>query len=99
MTDSTDSLVAALNRRVAGRLEETVKLVVTDRGTLWLDRDGARIVDEDAGTADVTLTASETVFRDLFDGTRNPMAAVMTGSLKIDGSMATAMRIGKALMG
>lgn len=100
MTDSTDSLIAALNDRVTGRMEDRVKLVVTDRGTLWLDGTGARLMEAgETGQPDVTLTAKEEVFRGLFDGSRNPMAAVMTGSLKIDGSMATAMRVGKALMG
>lgn len=100
MQDDQDRLLAALDRRVKGTLEDRVKVVVSDHGTIWLDGTGARVVEEgDTGIPDVTLTASEDVFRGLFDGSRNPMVTVMSGALKIDGSMGTAMRVAKVLMG
>ena len=100
MQDDQTKLLASLDRRVKGTLEDKVKVVVTDRGAIWLDGTGARVIEEDdTGTADVTLSASEDVFRGLFDGSRNPMTTVMSGALKIDGSMSTAMRVAKVLMG
>ena len=43
--------------------------------------------------ADVTFTASVEIFEEIFNGELEPTAAFMTGKLKIDGDMGTAMRL------
>jgi len=51
MQDDQTKLLASLDRRVKGTLEDKVKVVVTDRGAIWLDGTGARVLEaEDTGT-------------------------------------------------
>ena len=57
-----------------------------------LDLPGA--ADEEA---DVTLTADRATFEGLLSGDVNPTMAFMTGKLKVDGSMGTAMKLGALL--
>lgn len=53
-----------------------------------------RASDEDT---DVTLSASAETFEGILSGDINPTTAFMTGRLKLDGDMGTAMRLGSAL--
>ncbi len=59
-----------------------------------IDTDGARESDEEAAC---TLVADQDTFQGLFDGTVNPMAAMMGGDLKVEGDMSVAMKLGKIL--
>ena len=45
----------------------------------------------------MTLFASRDTFEGILDGSVNPATAFMTGKLKIDGNMGTAMQLGQAL--
>ncbi len=47
--------------------------------------------------ADVTMTANADTFQDILAGTLNPTMAFMSGKLKLDGDMGTAMKLGSAL--
>ena len=55
---------------------------------------GARAADDEA---DVTLTASRETFEGMLSGDVNPTMAFMTGKLKVDGAMGTAMKLGALL--
>ena len=96
MTAVMDEFLAALQPRVAGVLKGSAKLVITGFGSVMLDETGAR---EGDGEADVTLSASEAVFRAIMEGSQNPVMAVMSGKLKVDGSATRALKIGQILTG
>jgi putative sterol carrier protein len=57
--------------------------------------DGNIKVTEGGGDADVTIRASEEIFRAIASGEQNPTTAYMTGKLKIDGDMGAAMKLQK----
>ncbi len=95
MSDVITHAVTALNEKLAGSgFDGTAKFVIEDEGAIMLDGNGARAADEDA---DVTMTADSDTFRSILDGSLNPTAAFMGGSLKIDGDMGAAMRLGSVL--
>ena len=94
MSDVVTEAVAALNEKISGGFDGTAKFVIEDEGSIIIDSDGARASDEDA---DVTLTASADTFKAILDGEQNPTAAFMTGKLKVDGDMGTAMRLSGVL--
>lgn len=95
-----EELITLLGPRVAGQLQGTAKLVVKDEGAVILDSDGARAGDghADGEEADVTLAASEQVFRAILSGDQNPATAYMTGKLKVDGSLQRALKVSAILM-
>lgn len=95
MSDVIDQAITALNEKLAGDgFDGTAKFVIEDEGAIMLDSDGARAGDDDA---EVTMTADADTFRAVLDGSLNPTAAFMGGSLKIDGDMGAAMRLGSVL--
>jgi putative sterol carrier protein len=83
-----------LSPKVKDTLQGTAKLVIKDEGSVMLDNSGARSADEDA---DVTLIASEDVFRAILDGSQNPAMAFMSGKLKVDGSSMRALKVSEIL--
>ena len=95
MSNVIDAAVVALNEKLGGFADGTAKFVIKDEGAIMVDAGGARAGDDDA---DVTLTASRETFEGLLSGDVNPTMAFMTGKLKVDGSMPTAMKLG-ALLG
>jgi putative sterol carrier protein len=96
MSAILDEFIAFLGPRVAGQLQGTAKLVIVDEGTVYLDTDGARSGTEDEA-ADVTLAASEQVFRNILSGDQNPAMAYMSGKLKVDGSLQRALKVSAIL--
>ena len=96
MSTIMEAFLTALQPRVTGVLQGTAKLVIAGQGSVMMDETGAR---EGDGAADVTLTASEQVFRAIMAGTQNPVMAVMSGKLKVDGSATRALKIGQILTG
>lgn len=94
MSAILEEFITFLGPRVAGQLQGTAKLVVKDEGAVMLDSDGARAGDE---AADVTLEASEQVFRAILSGDQNPATAYMTGKLKVDGSLQRALKVSAIL--
>ncbi len=91
-----EEFLPVLQAKAEGNIEGTVKLVIADEGTIWLDETGARDTDTD-GEADVTLSASADVFKEIFSGERNPMTAYMTGALSVDGSTSRALKVSAVL--
>jgi len=80
--------------RARGRIKGSVRLEMPDLGSLFVDETGAR---EDESPADITLTATAQVFRNIVEGTQNPATAFMTGKLKVDGNPMRALKIGEIL--
>lgn len=91
MSDVVNEAVSQLNEKIGGQgFDGTAKFVIEDEGALMIDENGARQGDEDA---EVTLSASAETFKAILDGEENATAAYMTGKLKLDGDMGTAMRL------
>ncbi|MEM9717485.1 MAG: SCP2 sterol-binding domain-containing protein [Pseudomonadota bacterium] len=85
-----EDFVNTLQPKVAGTLQGTAKIDLTDLGQVFLSEDGAEISDQDA---DVVLSATSAVFQAILDGSQNPMMAYMSGKLKIDGSVGRALKV------
>ena len=93
MSKVVEAAVAALDERAKG-FDGTAKFVIEGEGSVYIDADGARAGDDEA---EVTLTASRETFEGLLSGDVNPTTAFMTGKLRVDGSMGTAMKLGALL--
>lgn len=96
MSDTVTRMIDFLGPRARGQIKGSAKLVVPGEGSLILTDAGAHAGD---GDADVTLTASEDVFRDIAEGNQNPVTAFMKGKLKVDGSTTRALKVSEALTG
>ena len=94
MSAIIEEFVSFLDPRAKADLRGTAKLVISDEGAVMLDETGARAGDEEA---DVTLTASEDVFRNILSGDQNPVMAFMSGKLKVDGSTQRALKVSAIL--
>ncbi|ALI54819.1 SCP2 sterol-binding domain-containing protein [Celeribacter marinus] len=95
MSDVITTAVDALNEKIEGGFAAgTAKFVIEGEGSIVIDVDGARASDD---AADVTLTADVDTFQGMLDGSLNPTAAFMGGSLSVDGDMGMAMQLGAAL--
>lgn len=97
MSAVLQEFITVLSPRVAGQLQGNAKLVIAGIGAVFLDSAGARDAAGSDHAADVTLSASESVFRAIMAGTQNPAAAYMTGKMKVDGSLPRALKIGTIL--
>ena len=93
MSSVIEGAIKVLAERISS-FDGTAKFVIEDVGTIMIDESGVRAGD---GEAEVTLTASRDTFEGLLNGETNPTMAYMTGKLKIDGSLPTAMKLGSAL--
>jgi putative sterol carrier protein len=91
-----DEAVAALSAKLAGGFDGSAKFVIEGEGAVIVDGGGVRAAD-DGDDADVTMTASVDTFQGILSGDVNPAMAFMSGKLKLDGDMGTAMRLGSAL--
>lgn len=94
MSDVIDRAVTELNAKLDGGFDGSAKFMIEDEGTIVVDEAGARAADTET---DVTLTADADTFQRILEGDLDPTAAFMQGRLKLDGDMATAMRLGSAL--
>jgi putative sterol carrier protein len=91
-----DEAVAALSEKLSGGFDGSAKFVIDGEGAVLVDGAGVRAAEE-GDEADVTMTADADTFQDILAGNLNPTAAFMTGKLKLDGDMGTAMKLGSAL--
>ncbi len=89
-----EEFVTTLHPKAQGQIKGTAKLVIEDQGVVMLTEDGAEAAD---GVADVTLKASETIFRAILNGSQNPIMAVMSGKLKVDGNQMRALKVSEIL--
>ena len=93
MSSVIEGAIKALAERISA-FDGTAKFVIEGEGAIMIDESGVRAGDDEA---EVTLTASRDTFEGLLNGETNPTMAYMTGKLKIDGSLPTAMKLGAAL--
>jgi len=68
----------------------TAKFEIEGEGSIVLNENKVYASDEET---DVTFKASVEIFQEIFNGELDPTSAFMTGKLKIDGDMGTAMRL------
>jgi putative sterol carrier protein len=94
MSDVIDSAVAALDEKLGGGFDGSVKFEIEGEGAIIVDGGGVRAGDE---PADCTLKADAETFRAILEGELNPTTAFMSGRLSVDGDMGTAMRLGATL--
>ena len=91
MSKIIDDAVAALKEKMSNTsFEGSAKFEIETEGSIVI-RGGSVCASDDP--ADVTFTASVEIFEEIFNGELEPTAAFMTGKLKIDGDMGTAMRL------
>ncbi|MCT4682737.1 MAG: SCP2 sterol-binding domain-containing protein [Roseicyclus sp.] len=91
-----DHAVKALSDRLSEGFDGSAKFVIEGEGAVMVDGGGVRAA-EDGDEADVTMTADADTFQSILAGDLNPASAFMTGKLKLDGDMGTAMRLGSVL--
>ena len=95
MSEALEAAATALREKFAGAdFEGSVKFDVEDEGVIHLV-DGVLSMED--GETDVTISASIDTFREIFDGELSPTAAYMTGRMRIDGDMSTAMKLSQIL--
>ncbi len=95
MSDIVNEAVSVLSEKLAGAdFDGTAKFEIEGEGAVVIDSSGARASDEDA---DVTMSADVETFQGIMDGSTNPTAAFMSGSLKVDGDMGMAMKLASVL--
>lgn len=92
-----DAAVAALTEKMAGTdFDGSAKFEIDGEGAVMVDGNGVREATE-GEAADVTMSADADVFQEIMAGDLNPTSAFMSGKLKLDGDMGTAMKLGSAL--
>ena len=91
-----DAAVSAISEKISGGFDGSAKFVIEGEGAVIVDGAGVRAAEE-TDDADVTMTADSDTFQDILSGDLNPTSAFMTGKLKLDGDMGTAMKLGSAL--
>lgn len=97
MSAILEDFIAFLGPRVTGQLQGTARLENAGEGAVMLDTTGARAAIGDEA-ADVTLAATEQVFRSILSGEQNPAAAFMMGKLKVKGSTQRALKVSAILI-
>ena len=91
MSKIVDDAVAALNEKMSNiSFDGSAKFEIENEGSIVIIEGSVYVADD---PTDVTFTASVEIFEKIFNGELEPTAAFMTGKLKIDGDMGTAMRL------
>ncbi len=89
------ALIAQLNSKAQSvdPIGGTLKFVVDDH-IVFIDGTGdSNVVSQNDGEADCTITTSLDTLMKLQSGDLNPMGAVMSGKIKIQGDMNLAMKL------
>jgi putative sterol carrier protein len=94
MTSVVEDFVSFLDSRAVGNIKGTAKLVIEDEGSVFLTEEGATADDSEA---EITLLASEAVFRAILSGDQNPTMAYMSGKLKVKGNAMRALKVSDIL--
>lgn len=96
MSATIDDYITMLSPRAKGRIRGLAKLVIAGHGSVMLSEDGASAGDE---AADVVLSASDEVFRNILSGAHNPVMAYMSGKLKVEGNVQRALKVSAIMTG
>jgi putative sterol carrier protein len=92
-----DAAVAAISDKLGGAgFDGSAKFEIEGEGAVLVDASGVRAA-TDGDEAEVTMTADADTFQEIMSGDLNPTAAFMSGKLKLDGDMGTAMKLGGVL--
>lgn len=94
MSDILETAVNALNERIEGSIDSSVKFQIEGVGAIRIDENG---VSQDDSEADCTLIADQDVFQSIMSGDLNPTSAFMSGKLRVEGDMSAAMKLGSLL--
>jgi len=94
MTSVIDDYIANLTPKAKGQIRGTARLEIIDHGSVMLDETGASAGN---GPADVVLSASDEVFRNILSGAQNPITAYMSGKLKVEGNVQRALKVSAIL--
>ena len=91
MTEIIEDAVKALREKMSNNsFDGTAKFEIEGEGSIVISENNVYASDEET---DVTFKASVEIFQEIFNGELDPTSAFMTGKLKIDGDMGTAMRL------
>ena len=85
-------MAAALNQRSAWLPGKRVKIDFGPEGVIMLDGGASQVTEQD-GPADTTIKVTWEDWQALRNKTLDPMTAFMTGKLKVEGDMSTAMQL------
>jgi putative sterol carrier protein len=95
MTDIMDHAVEAIEKKLEGTVfDGSAKFEIEGQGSVIIDASGVRVSDDET---EVTLSANLETFQEILEGDLDSTAAFMTGRLKLDGDMSTAMRLASVL--
>ncbi|SLN63160.1 SCP-2 sterol transfer family protein [Roseovarius gaetbuli] len=94
MDSVINDYIANLTPKAKGQIRGTAKLEITDHGSVMLDETGASVGND---PADVVLSASDEVFRNILSGAQNPITAYMSGKLKVEGNVQRALKVSAIL--
>lgn len=90
MTEELQQAIQSLQEKIADeQIEGSIKFEIVGIGSLVIDAGKVKESDEET---DCTLSGDLETFMDIFNGETNSTSAFMSGKLKIDGSMGTAMK-------
>ena len=102
MGEALEAAAAALRERLAVEgergLDGAARFEIEDTGVLrvaGIEVTTGSVAAE--GEADVVISASFDTFRDVFEGALSPATAFMTGRMRIEGDMSTALRLGQII--
>ncbi len=91
MSSIIEQAVTALSDKLGGAsFDGSAKFTIEDEGSLIIDTSGVRAGDDET---EVTLIAAADVFQDILAGDLDPTSAFMSGKLRVEGDMGTAMRL------
>lgn len=91
MSSIIEQAVTALSDKLGGAsFDGSAKFTIEDEGSLIIDTSGIRAGDDET---EVTLIAAADVFQDILAGDLDPTSAFMSGKLRVEGDMGTAMRL------
>ena len=91
MSNIIETAIKALEEKLQDKsIDFSAKFEIENEGSIVLSEGSVYAADD---PTDVTFTASAEIFEEIFNGELEPPAAFMTGKLKIDGDMGTAMRL------
>ena len=95
MTDIMAEAVEAIEKKLGGSVfDGSAKFDIEGEGSIIIDSSGVRISDDET---DVTLSATLETFQDILQGDLDSTSAFMTGKLRLEGDMSTAMQLASVL--
>ena len=95
MTDIMAHAVETIEKKLEGTVfDGSAKFEIEDQGSVIIDASGVRVSDDET---EVTLSTNLETFQEILEGDLDSTAAFMTGRLKLDGDMSTAMRLASVL--